>query len=128
MKRREWIGCMTALAFSGLSAYANKKEEFLPKGLFQEEEKQTESWTQGSAKFFWIRDNAEEKRMPNQLFTGADQKIINQLSPEGGALASISCFLVQPKLSKAPALIKCSMARLLTSYAAVLSMKSFRLI
>lgn len=95
MKRREWIGCMTALAFSGLSAYANKKEEFLPKGLFQEEEKQTESWTQGSAKFFWIRDNAEEKRMPNQLFTGADQKIINQLSPEGGALASISCFLVQ---------------------------------
>lgn len=95
MKRREWIGCMTALAFSGLSAYANKKEEFLPKELFQEEEKQTESWTQGSAKFFWIRDNAEEKRMPNQLFTGADQKIINQLSPEGGALASISCFLVQ---------------------------------
>lgn len=95
MKRREWIGCMTALAFSGLSAYANKKEEFLPKGLFQEEEKQTESWTQGSAKFFWIRDNAEEKRMPNQRFTGADQKIINQLSPEGGALASISCFLVQ---------------------------------
>lgn len=43
MKRREWIGSLTALAFSGLSAYANKKAEFLPKILLQEEEKQTES-------------------------------------------------------------------------------------
>ena len=33
MKRREWIGSLTALAFSGLSAYANKKAEFLPKIL-----------------------------------------------------------------------------------------------
>lgn len=48
MKRREWIGSLTALAFSGLSAYANKKAEFLPKILLQEEEKQTESWTQGN--------------------------------------------------------------------------------
>lgn len=30
MKRREWIGSLTALAFSGLSAYANKKAESLP--------------------------------------------------------------------------------------------------
>lgn len=95
MKRREWIGSLTALAFSGLSAYANKKAEFLPKILLQEEEKQTESWTQGNVRFTWLQDNNGEKRMPNSLFSGADAETIQRLSPEGGALASISCFLVQ---------------------------------
>lgn len=95
MKRREWIGSLTALAFSGLSAYANKKAEFLPKILLQEEEKQTESWTQGNVRFTWLQDNNGEKRMPNSLFSGADAETIQRLSPEGGALATISCFLVQ---------------------------------
>ncbi len=95
MKRREWIGSLTALAFSGLSAYANKKAEFLPKILLQEEEKQTESWTQGNVRFTWLQDNNGEKRMPNSLFSGADAETIQRLSPEGGTLATISCFLVQ---------------------------------
>ena len=95
MKRREWIGSLTALALSGLSAYANKKSAFFPEGLMKEEEKQTESWTQGNIRFTWLQDNTGEKRMPNSLFSGADSKTIQQLSPEGGALASISCFLVQ---------------------------------
>ena len=33
--------------------------------------------------------------MPNSLFSGADVETIQRLSPEGGALATISCFLVQ---------------------------------
>lgn len=88
MKRREWIGSLTALAFSGLSAYANKKAESLPKILLQEEEKQTESWTQGNIRFTWLQDNNGEKRMPNSLFSGADAETIQRLSPEGGALAT----------------------------------------
>ncbi len=94
MKRREWIGSLTALAFSGLSAYAGKKTEFFPKVLRQEE-KQTEIWTQGNTCFIWLQDNSDEKRMPNSLFSGVDSEMIQRLSPEGGVLATVSCFLVQ---------------------------------
>ena len=49
----------------------------------------------------WIQDNAGERRMPNSLFQGADSTLVRELSPEGGVLASVSCFLVEKEGKRA---------------------------
>lgn len=98
MKRRECIGRLTALGLLCCCpgfASRKKKTESLLGALPQEGERQTGSWTQGNTRFTWLQDSSGERRMPNSLFTGADAETIRRLSPEGGALATTSCFLVQ---------------------------------
>lgn len=61
----------------------------------QAENDKVKTMTLGEMKMTWIQDNAADRKMQNSLFQGADKAVIEQLSPDGGAAATVSCFLLE---------------------------------
>lgn len=91
MKRREWFHKMAGL---GLLLAAGTKSNSVF-ALAGEQSEKTKTITHDGLKMTWIQDNPNERRMSNSIFSGADSSEIEALSPEGGALSSMSCFLLQ---------------------------------
>lgn len=91
MKRREWIRNVAGL---GLLLAAGPMDRAVWASELSEPEK-VKTLTLSGVKMTWIQDNPKERRMPNKIFSGADSRVIDELSPEGGALATVSCFLMQ---------------------------------
>lgn len=104
MKRRDWLKYAAGSVVLLAAGCANGKkpapvEE--AKAVVSPEPEGVHTLSDGDMKISWIQDNAGERRMPNSLFQGADSTLIQELSPEGGVLASVSCFLVEKEGKRA---------------------------
>lgn len=98
MKRRAWLKYAAGSVLLWAAGCANGKKQASvekEKAAAAPEAEGVHTEEDEGVRISWIQDNAQERRMPNSLFQGADSALIQKLSPEGGVLASVSCFLVE---------------------------------
>ena len=98
MKRRDWLKYAAGSVVLLAAGCANGKKQapvVEEKAAVSPEPEGVHTVEDEGVRISWIQDNAGERRMPNSLFQGADSTLVRELSPEGGVLASVSCFLVE---------------------------------
>lgn len=91
MKRREWIRTMAGMGLM-LATGQTSQRAWASAQLTNEKVK---TITLDGMRMTWIQDNAADRKMQNSLFSGVEKAEIERLAPDGGAPATVSCFLLE---------------------------------